>query len=664
MSSIHSQSSDLHSNDQEPPLHLHLQQQDHEQIPQGHYYNQKTPAIQEEEEENDQDVQEERKDGSNLTSHNISRNTQLRNNKSNRSSSNSTSSSNSNSNGNSNRSTITFEKQKVVPPRARAQSAQSVLSNISLRSLLLQNNLPQQQPQQPPAGNENSSTANYGNLNQQIQSPAMSSSMRRKGSTNVMFRRNSSENEIGLQLPFTDDKRMDLDPRQSLRRNFSRNSLLRHQSSNVETVEITDDNESNDDDHIGETDEITGNDADDGDDADEDDEQSQKKLTEKALRNLTFLKNRSLPKRSSDSSSQSSDRIGNVNENNDNEMFENITTQEGSMTHLQFGNKRVILDSSSFINDNSIGNGETNRSLHYQQQQQQQRQQQIFQPLRKPSLDVIQQPSSNLLNGRSKVTTKKNSKQISNPKKPLYVPAVLRDIAETNITIDDLMKPGSPQQTMLNNQQANANARNNHNTSSQVSVYSTTSSILETCKKKISSFLFPNSDFANPDLPYGALLESPVPPKRDHWLPDSKRASCHHCHKLFTFLERKHHCRHCGDIFCSQHLAHWLYLNSNAEFIIGGGGMGTLSKICDGCLEEYENLIKNPSWKDQRKSDQSSQDDNSNRASGHNHSHDQKTAGAVAMDKMNKDGDATEGNGDIIGSVVGSVPADWNWSSF
>ena len=83
----------------------------------------------------------------------------------------------------------------------------------------------------------------------------------------------------------------------------------------------------------------------------------------------------------------------------------------------------------------------------------------------------------------------------------------------------------------------------------------------------------------------------------DHWIPDSKRNSCRYCHKPFTLWERKHHCRHCGDIFCQDHLRHWLYLDSQANFImineLNHGGLndgGTLCKICDDCLVEYENL--------------------------------------------------------------------------
>jgi FYVE zinc finger len=34
------------------------------------------------------------------------------------------------------------------------------------------------------------------------------------------------------------------------------------------------------------------------------------------------------------------------------------------------------------------------------------------------------------------------------------------------------------------------------------------------------------------------------------WVPDLERQDCSMCHTEFTFTVRKHHCRHCGMIFC------------------------------------------------------------------------------------------------------------------
>lgn len=707
MSSIHSQSSDTPLSQ----IHQHPQQLLQQQ-PLQYRDNDQTPAIKEEEEEDEdegegevEEVQldkvddEENSDGQFLGNENILPNGNgtkklryMRKKSSRHSSPNSTSSSNSNGNSNKSVSTITFEKQKV-PHRARTQSAQSVLSNISLRSLLQSNHQNQQQQLQQQKNGEQdpSSMKNFMDINQQIQSPAMSS-VRKKGLTNAngasatstTYMRSSTENqEIGLQLPFTDDKRLDLETMSAnlrLQRQASTSSMFKDVSNSAKKNVTSADNA----------------------EVEDDDETLQKRLTTQALRKLSIFKGNGTATRSmhansdnnlnanlpivkkqhegSDGASQPIEKGDPIkretsydndhdDKNNDSNYDDDITMDNfadrtGSMTHLKFGNKKVFLDSSPF-QPGMPTYGNTNRNKNFTNVSSSNTiQTQPFLPGRKHSLDVIQQPNRNRApSATPHMATKRLVKQISNPKKPLYMPAVLRDVSETNITIDDVIRPSSPQHTLLSGNQ-NINSRNNLPSSSQASVYSNSSSILENCKRRISSFLFSNGDTANLDSMMGPKLEAPVPPTREHWLPDSKRASCHYCHKLFTFLDRKHHCRHCGDIFCQQHLAHWLYLNSSANFIIGGGGMGTLSKICDGCLEEYENLIKNPNWNGQKALTQAAQSDTTNPNLNSSKNRTSANSAAIEVASAGNDADSDKGKADVIGSVVGSVPADWNWSSF
>lgn len=659
MSSVHSQSSDTILQQQMNPGEVQVQG-----------YSGKTPAIKEEEEETDVEASRDKKPCS------------LRKKKSFQSSPNSSSSSNSNGNSNRSVSTITFEKQKVIPHRARTHSAQSVLSSISLRSLLHQNNVQNQQQQQHQNGDqETQHVSSYTNFNEQIQSPAMSS-IRKKGisaghpngvsGTNIasgasastvgMFRRNSSENEIGMQMPFTDDKKTrveSLAAKQQLQRQNSRISLKKENVTSNRRPPLRRGSSSYRD-----------------DDGDID---SQKRLTAQALRKLSSLKQNgrgilntdsgeyeveqdnstsceSLPSNEEEESGeqdgeQEVDREGDDQDANQEFDEEGFAEQVGSMTHLKFGNKNVVLDSSSF--DPS---GYTNKIP----------QSHLARPLvtnRKHSLDVIRQPNASVpSNSTVQQHNKRMLKQIGNPKKPLYLPAVLRDVSETNITIDDVIRPASPQHTLVSRNQ-NTTLRSNTSASSQASVISTHSSILETCRRRLGMFFLSGGDHSGSDPQLGFKLESPAPPTREHWLADSKRSSCHYCHKLFTFLERKHHCRHCGDIFCQQHLAHWLYLNSSAQFMIGGGGMGTLSKICDNCLEDYENMIKNPSWKDKKSSRQVGDRISSNTGSSVSQTGQSRVPEAINVENSANMGD-TNDKDDVMGSVVGSVPADWNWSSF
>lgn len=81
-------------------------------------------------------------------------------------------------------------------------------------------------------------------------------------------------------------------------------------------------------------------------------------------------------------------------------------------------------------------------------------------------------------------------------------------------------------------------------------------------------------------------------PTRKHWLKDESVAECGFstCHKHFNFFERRHHCRKCGGIFCKDHTSHYLYINHLAQFTTGG--RGTLSRVCDNCIEEYNEFMK------------------------------------------------------------------------
>lgn len=620
----------------------------------------KTPAIQEEnEEEENRDINEGKMNREYKTSP-----------KADSAKSSSSSNAVSSSHGGKSVSTITFEKQKVVPLRARTQSTQSVLSTISLQPIFQHTHQNQQQSHQQQQGNEeqrNLSCTNLARINQQIQSPAMSS-IRKKGVTNSQGSGRTSDEdlEIGLRLPFTDDKRLNLDANSvKQRQQQQKQKQLQKKDSNATVVET--------------------------EDTEEDDVVMQKRLTAHALRKLSHLRG------SSSVAGGITQALSNNNFNNNNNNHNNNSTNnnhtnnsfseadgdgrtidEGSqdletMTHLKFGNKKVFLDpfpttaQGNNNNNNYNGNNFTANSNP---------QQSSVQNARKTSLEVIQEPSqqqpgSNRLSPMGNITptnsaTRRCVKQISNPKKPLYLPAVLRDVSETNLTNEDFVRPPSPQHSVISNNQTMTsdnlhqqmqNSNQSLHGSSTASVHSTNSSFIESYRRQIALWFFSSNEYGSIENRWSQFLDPPAPPTKRHWLHDSKRGSCHYCHKLFTFWERKHHCRHCGDIFCQQHLGHWLYLNSDASFIIGGGGLGTLSKICDGCLEEYENVVKNPRWKNQ-KLDGSNQQGNLVESTA-------ATPTAIpARDMEGIDFQNDDSKVDFIGSVAGSVPADWNWSSF
>ncbi|KAG0347239.1 hypothetical protein BG005_000298 [Podila minutissima] len=76
-------------------------------------------------------------------------------------------------------------------------------------------------------------------------------------------------------------------------------------------------------------------------------------------------------------------------------------------------------------------------------------------------------------------------------------------------------------------------------------------------------------------------------PSRAHWKPDNSAHECTWpgCHQEFGFFDRRHHCRRCGEIFCSAHCSKTIPLDHALDF---NPAMGVNSRACIGCFEEYE----------------------------------------------------------------------------
>ncbi|XBW36831.1 hypothetical protein QEN19_002410 [Hanseniaspora menglaensis] len=229
---------------------------------------------------------------------------------------------------------------------------------------------------------------------------------------------------------------------------------------------------------------------------------------------------------------------------------------------------------------------------------------------------------------------KKKQQQIDIPKKPLYTPAVMRDINETKISNDVLLKRAlSPSLNRNSNIHQNLSDVSSVLETASVNTYETSTS---TWSRLMHLF---NGSSSNTDLSQTttASFKTPKhdPITRKHWIPDDERNACFDCSTKFNLFERRHHCRHCGEIFCFRHLRHYLYLNSQAHFIIGATGLGRLAKVCDSCLDKYEDLLVTGS-------------------------------GALGVEEEESGPNAINGNnanGGIDGNG-GGLPEDWYWSSF
>eukprot|EP00968_Pinguiococcus_pyrenoidosus_P027386 scaffold7375_cov268-Pinguiococcus_pyrenoidosus.AAC.36 len=68
------------------------------------------------------------------------------------------------------------------------------------------------------------------------------------------------------------------------------------------------------------------------------------------------------------------------------------------------------------------------------------------------------------------------------------------------------------------------------------------------------------------------------------WRPDGSTNECEVCKSPFTLLRRRHHCRNCGDLVCSQCSTHKLNLpHINAT---------TAQRVCDRCYDERDQIGK------------------------------------------------------------------------
>lgn len=138
-------------------------------------------------------------------------------------------------------------------------------------------------------------------------------------------------------------------------------------------------------------------------------------------------------------------------------------------------------------------------------------------------------------------------------------------------------------------------------------------------------------------------------PTREHWKPDKQSPNCDSpkCRSSFNLFTRRHHCRHCGHIFCSEHSGFTIPLNQEARFHPDG----IPSRACDICHRHYQKWDTARSIR--RKNSDDSQEDG---AMSHSVPLGE-SAGQVGIISRGLSGGNSE-------QTVGSVPKDWAWSTF
>ena len=135
---------------------------------------------------------------------------------------------------------------------------------------------------------------------------------------------------------------------------------------------------------------------------------------------------------------------------------------------------------------------------------------------------------------------------------------------------------------------------------------------------------------------------------------DQQSPSCDSpkCRSSFNLFRRRHHCRHCGHIFCSDHSGFTIPLNQEARFHPDG----TPSRACDICHRHYQKWDTARSIRRKNSDDDNNKD--STRLDGSKNDPSLLLAGA-------KPGLISQGlSGGNSDQTVGSVPKDWAWSTF
>ncbi|OQE14728.1 hypothetical protein PENSTE_c033G09425 [Penicillium steckii] len=140
-------------------------------------------------------------------------------------------------------------------------------------------------------------------------------------------------------------------------------------------------------------------------------------------------------------------------------------------------------------------------------------------------------------------------------------------------------------------------------------------------------------------------------PTRDHWKADSASSNCDSptCRSSFGLFLRRHHCRHCGHVFCSSHTPHMVPLDQHARF----HPEGVSSRACDLCWSAYQR------WEETRTNRLSKIQDSIDKNGEGETEH---TEDLSASEEVN--GTNPKANLGQTAEIAASVPRDWNWSTF
>lgn len=152
------------------------------------------------------------------------------------------------------------------------------------------------------------------------------------------------------------------------------------------------------------------------------------------------------------------------------------------------------------------------------------------------------------------------------------------------------------------------------------------------------------------------LGEVTGPPTRDHWKPDEASPNCDspRCRSNFNLFTRKHHCRHCGHIFCSTHASQQIPLDQTAKFHPEGYQV----RACEQCHKQYQRWDTARSMYRKHSNSDDSQSGNSTPGTSIGAPPGHRRLGSAIPGRQGQQ------QQQVAGSLANSVPKDWAWSTF
>lgn len=216
------------------------------------------------------------------------------------------------------------------------------------------------------------------------------------------------------------------------------------------------------------------------------------------------------------------------------------------------------------------------------------------------------------------------NRQLRASKSPMYVPAALRP-TERQHRPSPLTPPRSVH--------GSTDSLDNSDPHRPISRRSTTDNMTKATLGKVSEDEPPPTPIPIEDLPNVTGL-----PTREHWKPDANASICDApvCQKRFGLWERRHHCRHCGNVFCGEHSGRQIPLDQDAEF----HPKGAHCRACGHCWSAYAN------WVEERRERADSGES---------------TVASTPAKATGRGGKSPEGQKP---SIAQSLTRDWNWSTF